>query len=115
MNPGLSSAAVRDIVAETAENVEATYDASGHSPTHGYGRVNACAAAAAAAGSSTVQECEGEDPHGCPLWLMLLLAAIVALIVALLWSGPLWKRLLVFLVAGILVFILVWLLCAWLM
>ena len=43
-NPDLTVSEVRTVLKDTAEKVGTGYDASGHSPEYGYGRVNACEA-----------------------------------------------------------------------
>ncbi|SNT07034.1 Serine protease, subtilisin family [Noviherbaspirillum humi] len=47
-NPDLTQTQVRDILRRTARKIDGGYDADGHSPEYGYGRVDACDAVRAA-------------------------------------------------------------------
>lgn len=50
VNPKLDREAVREILRKTAEKIGTGYNAKGHSPRFGYGRVNTARAVAAAQG-----------------------------------------------------------------
>lgn len=124
--PNLGPTAVKDILQTTADKIQrgsANYDAGGKSLTHGYGRVNACAAVHKAVGDPQWQEkCARTTPWYCIWWVWLLIALFVGVVVGVIVyrvrpagsPGRLKWAVVAGVIAAVVVFVLLWLLCRWL-
>jgi len=80
VDPTLDAATVKTYLQNSADKVDrwfAGYDASGHSDTHGYGRVNACSAVRMAAGDGSPGDCPRD---ATPYWLLILLIIVLLLL-----------------------------------
>jgi hypothetical protein len=92
VNPALTPIQIKDILRNTTDKIDRTragYDTQGHSPTHGYGRVNACAAVTAAAGMTSWGSCKVDLR---PWWvdliqILLLLLPILGFVLSGLFLG----------------------------
>jgi hypothetical protein len=120
VNGALKGPEIEKVLEQTADKIDAhaaDYDATGKSITHGYGRVNACAAVLQVAVDPNWRECAVMPPWLCRWWIRLLAALVVAVLVFLVltWTTgsvlPLWARLALSLLAGAVAFLLLWLFC----
>jgi len=129
VNPALTGPQIDSILGETADKIDAhaaNYDdAMGKSVTHGYGRLNACAAVLRVVGDANWRECVVLSRWFCRWWAFLLVAlvfAVVVFVVLSLLTGAvypqaappkswLWVRLALSALAGTVAFLLLWLFC----